>query len=191
MDDAKFSQETPSKRQHAVGALLLFATLGSLAVLPNLPATASGSIELEFLDGRDAEVVVAYAGFPGCSTSCPTALAAMASAFGQAADSDVDLVFINVERDARETLTQQYARAFDPRIEGITLTRHTSQQFMNQLGLQTYESTRSALAHSNHIYVFRHRDGVWRISDIVRQVTSANQLRERVTSATRQHPLET
>ncbi|MEL7023254.1 MAG: SCO family protein [Pseudomonadota bacterium] len=167
-------------RLHATGIALLACALGLLAILPALPAAASRTIDLSFLDGRDAHLVVAYAGFPGCATSCPSALATMGRALGQEAPTDIDLVFINVERHANSALTQQYAQAFHPAIEGVTLTARSSREFMRELGLQTYDSTRAALAHSNHIYVFQNRDGTWRIADVIRRAQTTRSLRERI-----------
>ncbi len=159
---------TPSWRHHAVGVVMLLLTAGSLALIPLLPAKSETTLDLPFLSGIDADIVIAFAGFPGCSTSCPTALRAMATAYEQSPEPVAQLVFINVERHARNDLTTQYARAYHESFVGVTLTQSTASLFARELGLRSFDSTKAALAHSNNIYVLRRESDGWHIAEVLR-----------------------
>lgn len=175
--------ETCSWRHHVVGVTMMLLTAGSLALIPLLPAKSESTIDLPFLSGIDSQVVIAFAGFPGCSTSCPTALRAMATAYEQSLTPDVQLVFINVERHARNDLTTQYARAYHESFSGVTLTQSTASLFARELGLRSFGSTEAALAHSNNIYVLRRERDGWHIAEILR---SSLQTQPLVASISRQ-----
>ncbi|MEL6302075.1 MAG: SCO family protein [Pseudomonadota bacterium] len=179
----KAQSEGRSWRHHAVGVAMLLLTAGSLALIPLLPAKSETTLDLPFLSDIDADVVIVFAGFPGCNTSCPTALRAMATVYEQSSSPNTQLVFINIERDARDDLTTQYARAYHQSFAGVTLTRSTASLFARELGLRSFDSTRAALAHSNNIFVLRRESDGWHIAEVLR---SSLQTQPLITSISRQ-----
>lgn len=156
-----------TKRQPLVA--LVYGGLVFLApfLISQLPARSAQAMQLSLVEETDAELLLAYAGFAGCSTSCPVALVNLARTYEQLPPQATKVVFINVERDASVSLARVYARAFHPDFHAKTLDHTEAALFYRELGIRAYDSVRQALAHRNLIYVLRRQADAWSIVDLI------------------------
>ena len=173
-----------SIRQNVLGFCLLLIALLTLGALPFLPARGASGLNLPFLDAADRDVVVAFAGYPGCSTVCPTSLALMADAHRRLEvpqGRKPELLFINVQRDSRHDSTMAYARAFHQDFRGHTVTSRDADVIYRSLALASYaDDDASAGAHSGFIYIFVRDTAGWRIEHVYRSLPGAARLSERL-----------
>lgn len=179
--------DAPTKRQHFVALVLVGLVLSAPFAIGQLPARSEHPVQLALVDETDAELLVAYAGFPGCSTSCPVALVNLARTYEQLPAQATEIVFINVERDASVPLAEVYARAFHPDFQAKTLGRAEAALFYRELGIRSYDSVRQALVHRNLIYVLRRQADAWSVVELIDGSESPSSLLERI----RQHLPET
>ena len=169
---------TPAR--HLAGVSLLALAFGSLALLGLLPTRGAPGIELPFLDAASPPVVVAFAGYPGCGTVCPTSLALLgevARGIDSAQRGRLGLLFVNVERDTPAYVTERYARAFHPEFRGYSVTSESAASVYRELSLASYASREQAAAHPGLVYVFA-REGIdWRIERVYRRTPGSQELR--------------
>jgi cytochrome oxidase Cu insertion factor (SCO1/SenC/PrrC family) len=159
-----------SWHQHFAGSLLLFGALGVMLLLPFLPARSAATLGLDALDQFEEDIVVAFAGYPGCSTVCPTTLATMARARDQLQQPDIGLAFINIDRYARPAQSVAYAQAFHADFRAITVADTSAQSLMSELGLTTFDDTSSQPAHPGYLFVLTRTASDWRIAELYRRL---------------------
>lgn len=166
--------------KHLAGASLAVCAIATLGLLAFLPSQSAASVELPFLDEHMPPLVLAFAGYPGCGTICPTSLAAMSEAWrgiDEAGRNRAALLFVNIERDAAEDVSSAYARAFHPDFRAWAVSADSAAGVYRALALRSFESREQAAAHSGFIYLFA-RDGAdWRIERVYRRSPDAAELR--------------
>ncbi len=182
MDNARTEQPvrvTMTRAHHAGGVLLLAASLLCLSLLPYLPTRAAHSTVLPFLQDREGEVVLAYAGFAGCGDTCPRGLATLAAAYDLhtvSGSASLDLLFINVQRHAPAESTRAFAQAFHERFQVYTIGNDVAEYVYDELSLRSFDDNGRAAYHSDYVYVFtRHADS-WRIERVYRQFPTIERL---------------
>ncbi len=180
---AKQLAEGDGIQQHVLGSLLLIVALSVLGLVPLLPARGASGLDAPFLNDAQRDIVVAFAGFPGCGTVCPTSLALMANAYRGLElpqNRRPELLFINIQRDFDQDATDIYARAFHPDFGSHAVTSGDANTIYQSLSLTSYADVTSSTAHSGYIYIFVRDSFGWRIEDVYRTTPSERHLRDRL-----------
>ncbi len=165
--------------RHAAGVSLLLIAVSVLALLTLLPTRGSAGIQLPFLEEFESSTVVAFAGFSGCSSVCPTSLALMSEAYRDLdprARERVGLLFINILRNDPRGLEDKYAQAFHPDFLTYTVDSQEADTIYDTLSLESFDQPQRASSHTGFIYVFGREQNTWRIERVFRRTPSGTQL---------------
>lgn len=175
----KVNTDAMALHKHIAGAGLLLCALATLALVPMLPARGAANIELPFLQDVQQPVVVAFAGYPGCGTICPTSLSLLSGVYRQieSSDSQLGMLFINIQRDSSHETTAAYARDFHPEFLSYTVSSADADSVYRSLALQSFDDAGAAIAHSGLIYVFSKGQEGWRIEHVYRRPPSPDRLK--------------
>ena len=168
-----------TRAQHVGGVLLIAVALMFLAIVPLLPTRAAQPGSLPFLQDQDEAIVLAYAGFPGCGDTCPRGLAALASAHSiheAAGGASTSLLFINVQRNTPEGLSEAFARAFHDEFRAYDVGASDAEALYDTLALRTFNDAGQAAYHSNFVYLFAKRKTGWQIEKVYRRFPSIERM---------------
>lgn len=169
---------TPGR--HLAGASLVLCAFALLGLSVSLPSCSASSVELPFLNDDMPGLVLAFAGYPSCSSVCPTSLAAMREAWRAIEPEDrsrAAMLFVNIERNAPVEQTRAYAQAFHPDFRAWAVTDETAPVVYRELALQSYARREDAEAHTGFIYLFARSGQTWRIERVYRRAPDAAELR--------------
>lgn len=182
------SHDQLTARGHIAGVLMLLLSVSALGLITLLPSRGNAGIQLPFLEDVSSTVVVAFAGFPGCSTVCPRGLSVL-DAFYDAVPADhargLDVLFINIQKYTPPAITAAYASSFNRNFLSYTVLPEDVKLIHDSLNLRSFDNGDSALSHSGFIYVFIRESGLWRIEHVYRKIPTPSQL---VTDVTRLLP---
>lgn len=98
--------------------------------------SADGTVDLKQYQDK---VIVLYFGFLNCAEVCPSSMGVMSAAFKQVDNKyydDIQGFFVSVDpgRDDLKSL-EEFAKYFDPRMQGITGTEVQIQELTRQYGV--------------------------------------------------------
>ncbi|MDO6459633.1 SCO family protein [Granulosicoccaceae sp. 1_MG-2023] len=171
--------------QHAAGLVLLALVPVFLLILPLLPArSAPSAITLPFLENRSEAHVLAYLGYPGCTDICPTSLRLLSQArksvLQEAPGTDLGLLFVNVQLDTPEAVTQAYARAHDPAFSGYSLRAEDRKALYSTLSARGYANGENPASHTGYIYLFSRKGEDWFLERVFLEPPARQALAEAV-----------
>lgn len=172
-------QRPVTRAQHAGGAILLALALALVSLIPYLPSRAAHGTVLPFLYDRNGSVVLAYAGFPGCGDTCPRGLASLAEVYTQhqaSGGTGIELLFINVQRNAPDSSTRSFAEAFHAAFDIYTVGETEAEDIYRQLALRSYDEAGGAVYHSDYVYIFKRQANDWHIEKVYRSFPSIDRL---------------
>lgn len=170
-----------SARRHVAGVGLLVLAFATLALLPWLPSRGAQPLDLPALAAVRGEVVLAFAGYDGCGTTCPLALRVMGNAYDGlpgGVRSRVALLFVNLRVGSRHALSTAYARAFHPQFQAHAVTRDDAGAFYRALGVSASSEGATLARHAGFVYLFARRGDDWRVMHVFRRAPGVDDLQE-------------
>ena len=112
-------------------------------------------LELEFLKGEDAKVVLLYFGYAGCETICTPSLHEISEIYTQIQSKNISVYFINLLDTTPQELPQQFAKHFHQDFHGIYLNTQELQKLQNTINIAFTKSLTNEfeLNHAGHLYL--------------------------------------
>lgn len=166
------TNDEPERRGTLVrvaGAGLLLLAVLAPGLLPLLPARSDSSVELGFLAEFEQPAVIAFAGYAGCGTTCPTRLAVMARAGAMVGPEAAGLAFVDVDETADPAASLRYARAFHPEFRSFTVDDVLASALRGELAVPTFADTRDRPGHPGNVFLFERIERGWRIAAVYRR----------------------
>ncbi|HBR96369.1 MAG TPA: hypothetical protein DD979_03200 [Gammaproteobacteria bacterium] len=167
-------------RRHITGIALLIAGLSSLSAMTLLPNDSQKRYALPFLPGAGAPVQLVFAGYPGCGTVCPTALATLgqvATHFSARNDLTApDITFVNIALGTPHAVTQRYAKSWHESFRAYSLRREEASSVYRELALRTYGQYQDPASHSGNIYLFSRQNNTWQLAHVYRQLPGSDSI---------------
>jgi len=157
--------------KHVLGCALLVAAFGLLAVGAVVPSTSLGNVPLPLdqtlVASKDNQVLVLFAGYPGCSEVCPTAMRKLAVAHqGTTQAAAIGVTFVNLQLDASDSDSLAYAQSFAPEFKGYSLKSAQQQEMYAALAIDGSNDVRELERHRGYVYVFARRIGGWQLEKV-------------------------
>lgn len=159
-------------REAAAGLILAALCLSVLLLIPRLP---KGTLVVDgeaILPGRTdtAALVLAYFGFPGCTDTCPVALAELAAlqrlARSQGIDGRLEFAFVNLDPWADADALAAWLAGFDPGITGFLPGPEGLAELERRLGLVLRTVPGRRASHADYfVLLSREPAGGWRVLD--------------------------
>jgi cytochrome oxidase Cu insertion factor (SCO1/SenC/PrrC family) len=151
--------------------LAYIAIIPALAFLLSLiPLRTNAAVELPFLSDIQAERVLAFAGFPDCSTACPLSLSTLQQTYIHYKEhidkNDLRVVFVNIKLDTPPEITRKYAQSFHQDFNGYSTKPTDSSSLYKTLSLKTFSNTQDNSAHAGLIYLFENVNQQWRMTRV-------------------------
>ena len=156
---------------HIGGALFFIATLSSISLLPGITRDVHAHVPLPFAEGAlsDAshDVLVVFAGFPGCNDVCPTTLAYLDRADRELDDTRVGFAFLNVLIDTPTQVSDAYAKSFNPTFVGYTVARDERADVYRRMGLKTDERPELIAEHKASLFIYTRSGADWALRRVL------------------------
>lgn len=166
--------------KHLAGTLLLLTAISLLGLLTFLPSRSAETIDLPFLNASQKSVVLAFAGFPGCSNSCPISLNILSDVYRDFnSESDrikAEVMFVNIQLDFPDEATDAYAKSYHPEFSSYTVKSKEAYDIYKSLSLRTFESGQNADRHTGYIYMFVKTLNKWNIERVYQQTPSSKKI---------------
>lgn len=153
------------KLHHLLGCTLLAGVIVTASALPLLVGEVDATVSLPF--GGEAEmeagkdVLVVFAGFPGCSDICPTTLSYLSRVHEKVDDPRLAVAFLNILFDTPEQESRDYARAFNPDFIAYSPDISAQQALYQQMGLLGSTERSEVANHSGNTFVYQRSGGQW------------------------------
>ena len=164
-------------RKHLVGVLLLLFALSTLGLMTLLPSSSKADIDLPFLNTTQKSLVLAFAGFPGCSTTCPISLNVLGDVYrnfnSEGNGMKMGITFINIKLDTPHDITDSYAKSYHREFSSYSVNSKEAYGIYKALSLQTFKNAKDSTHHTGYIYMFVKELDRWRIQHVYRQIPSS------------------
>jgi hypothetical protein len=168
----------------AIGLALGTLCLLVLLAVPRLPKGALAVDGDAILEGRlrDAPLVLAYFGFPGCTDTCPAALAELAAlhriAHDQRLSHVLEFAFVNIDPLADREALDAWLAGFDPAIVGYLPGPEGLALLERRLGLVLRPVAGPGASHADYFVLLRRdSEGDWQVIERSRRPDAARVLR--------------
>ena len=165
---------------HITGVLLMVAAVSSIGLIPALTRDVGGSVELPFSDievpAQDKDVLVVFAGFPGCGNTCPTTLMFLDRAYREVNDERLGVAFLNVLLHTPSEVSRDYARGFNDEFIGYSVTPERKTALYTQMGLMADGSIESVSDHKANIFIYGREDSRWLLKSVYQKTPSHDDL---------------
>ena len=150
----------------AASAILLGLPLVSADVRRDTPAPLANWLP----DVHTQDVLLLFAGFPGCQGACPTTLRQLATLKSHADQRNdtrrLGVVFLNLHLDTGRAGATAYAQSFHPAFIGVAASDASAPQ-LQRLIAQTGSNTLSdLLRHRANVYLYHPVDGQWTLARV-------------------------
>ncbi len=162
----------PSKFEKTkVLGLTYIAIIPALAFLLSLiPLRTNAAVELPFLSNIQAERVLAFGGFPDCSTACPLSLSTLQQTYIHYKEhidkDDLRVVFVNIKLDTPPEITRKYAQSFHQEFKGYSTKSTDTSSLYKTLSLKTFSHKQDDFSHTGLIYLFENVNQQWRMTRV-------------------------
>lgn len=155
---------------HIKGISLLVASVASIALLPVLTRDVRGDVELPFSNEVFApsgeEVLVVFAGFPGCSDTCPTTLTALDRVYRSVDSERLGVAFVNVLLHTPQQVSADYAASFNENFIGYSVADEQRAELYSRMGLMAGERIEDVASHKASIFVYQRLDERWMLASV-------------------------
>lgn len=167
-------------REHTIGTLCLTAAAALLTLLPWVAADTRGQtaapLQSELTAVGDADLLLFFAGFPGCQGACPLAMQQLAavqrqadSRFGQ---GRIAVAFLNLHFDTGPAGTRAYAQSFHPDFIGVSAGASDQPQLRKLIAQTGSSDIRALTRHKANVYVYQNTTEGWTLSEVYTRLPS-------------------
>jgi len=151
--------------------------LAYIAILPLLafmlsliPLKTNAAVDLPFLNDIQAKRVLAFGGFPDCSSACPLSLSTLQQAYIQYKEhldkDDLQVVFVNIKLNTPSEISRKYAQSFHPDFKGYSSKADDASSLYKILSLSTFSNIEDYSQHKGLIYLFESENLEWRMTRV-------------------------
>lgn len=148
--------------------LCMLPVLGLLITLA--PVNSNAVVDLPFLQDSSYKRVLAFGGFPSCSTGCPISINTLRQTYidyQKLTDKqDIGIVFVNIRRDMPQQISTQYIKSFHPDFVAYSAQNNDSKKLYTSLALKTFSSTEEISQHQGFIYLFKTSNNQWQLEKV-------------------------
>ncbi|MFK7795088.1 MAG: SCO family protein [Gammaproteobacteria bacterium] len=159
-----------SKKTTLLGLVYIAIIPALVFLLSSIPLTSTAAVELPFLSNIKAQRVLAFGGFPDCSTACPISLSTLQQTYihykEQTNKNDLRVIFVNIKLDTPAEITRKYAQSFHPDFQGYSSKSADTSSLYKTLSLKTFSSNQNGSAHAGLIYLFENTNQEWRMTRV-------------------------
>jgi cytochrome oxidase Cu insertion factor (SCO1/SenC/PrrC family) len=156
---------------HICGALFFVATLSSITLLPGITRDVHAHVPLPFagaaMNDAEHDVLVVFAGFPGCNDVCPTTLAYLDRAHRKLGDTRVGIAFLNVLIETPPQVSDAYAKSFNSAFFGYTVAPEERAAVYRQMGLQADERPERVAEHKASLFIYTRKGAGWALRRVL------------------------
>lgn len=175
-------------RHHITGFALVLSALATLALIPLVSADVRAHVPLPFdaaLESRqDHEVMLLFAGFPGCAGVCPTTMSQLAATKREAdkrfGAQFLSVAFVNLHFDATDAASARYATAFHPDFIGLSTPAALGGKLKRALGQSGSTNVVDLQRHRGNVYLYTRSETQWRMKKVFSQLPLPIQLAEQL-----------
>jgi cytochrome oxidase Cu insertion factor (SCO1/SenC/PrrC family) len=151
--------------------LAYIAIIPALAFMLSLiPLKTNAAVELPFLAGIQAQRVLAFGGFPDCSSACPISLSTLQQTYIHYKEDlnkdDLRVIFVNIKLNTPDEITRKYAQSFHPDFKGYSSKSDDTSSLYKTLSLKTFSNQQDYSAHSGMIYLFENINQQWKMTRV-------------------------
>lgn len=113
------------------------------------------AVNISFLEDFDSPIVLFYFGYVGCETICTPAMNEITQMYEEVDQTKVKVYFINLLPNNDSQTTQNYAKYFHQKFDGIYLNEEDVQKIRRQLNINTTNSLidSTEINHTGFLYL--------------------------------------
>lgn len=151
--------------------LAYIAFIPALAFMLSLiPLKTNAAVDLPFLSNIQVQRVLAFGGFPDCSSTCPISLSTLQQTYIHYKEyitkEDLQVVFVNIKLNTPHEITHKYAQSFHQDFTGYSTHSDEASFLYKTLSLKTFSNEQDYSQHSGLIYLFENVNQQWRMTRV-------------------------
>ncbi|WP_185957139.1 SCO family protein [Gracilimonas mengyeensis] len=142
-----------------------------------------------FLENSGNQVEVVFFGYAGCSFICPNALikaaGAMDSLRTERPGISAGITFVDINAQTQLNRAETYGKSFSNDIRGINTDAELLEKLKKDFSLRIKSDPVNPydIDHTDHFYILNKKEGKWRISRVLANISDKKTLEHAIISA--------
>ena len=153
-----------------LGFTLLASSVTALLVIELTPMEFDKQIDVQFPVNKNVNRLLLFAGYPNCTTICPSKLSELGVGYVQAFDgtqvTNLSVLFVDLADDNDPHVVEEFARAFHSTFLGWQPPKKQRDHLIRALGIFYAPSVPEIdrpIRHSSTLYYLQRYNGQWHL----------------------------